>query len=225
MELISFIANLPLPVAIVIVVFIISMTVLGIIRLLAKSRVKTAETNLEIVKYEAQGKIRTAELLAEAQIKVAEMGLETAKQQTEAQRQALERETKLATELAAERVETAKIRLATATLLEAGSVAQMETAKALGSLTRGQKLTDTLVKGSESRLGVMIEGARDVIVEGIEEATQYFVMMLQLLWEDPAATRDRIKRFSQAWISGDVVAAQAVVDEDVPPPAAEAALT
>lgn len=215
--------TLPLPAAIMFAVFVLSRMVLGIIDKLAAARIKTAETNLEIVKYESQAKVTTAETLAQAQVKAAEVGLETAKQQTEAQRQALERETRLATELNAERAETAKIRLATATLLESGAVAQTEAARALAGMAREQKITTAQVRGSETRLGAKVEGARDLIVQGIEEATQYFVMMLQLLVEDPAATRERIKRFTLAWVAGDVVMAQAVVDEEVPPPAAEAA--
>lgn len=220
MDVISIVQSVPLSIAIVITVLVLAPTVFAIVKIWAESRAKRqdAETRIKeldsqaktaVARLEAEGKIQVARLEADAKVKAAELALEEAKQQAVTQTAQIERETKLATDLEIYRAQSDTMRLAQATALQ-------ETARALTGLVNTSKATNILIKGSESRLGGLVTGARDVIIEGIEEANQFYIMILQLLWEDPAATRERIKRFAEAWISGDVVAAQAVVDEDVP---------
>lgn len=219
MDVIEIVKSVPLSIAIVIAVLVLAPTVFAIVRIWAESRAKRqdaetrikeldSQSKIEIARVEAEGKIQVAKLEADAKVNTAQLELEKAKQQAVTQKQQIEREAKLATENDTYRTQADAMRLAQATALQ-------ETARALVRLSIGQNATEATVKGAESRLGAMVEGARDLIIEGIKDYRDFSLLYWGMLIEDPPASRGRLKRAREAWDEGDMQKVQAVADEDV----------
>lgn len=177
MDVVTILQNVPLSIAIVIVVLVLGRLVLDIIKILAQSRAKRIDAETDAIKLKSQTDIEIARLDAEARTKIAEAELEKAKTVSAAQKETIAEKAKLATELDTHRTQSDAVRQSTLTSLEATTHAQLETVKILARLATGQKGTDTLVRGSEKRLTASGSEHKETLSAAIREVMQAIIKL------------------------------------------------
>lgn len=85
-----------------------------------------------------------------------------------------------------------------------------------GTLTGKQGELLRAVERSERKIGSQVETSADDTTQSLEDFKDLFIMTIDMMMEDPRATRERIKRMQKAWAEGDMNKAQAVADETQP---------
>lgn len=84
------------------------------------------------------------------------------------------------------------------------------------TLTGKQGELQRAVERSERSVNKKVETSADDTTQSLEDFKDLFIMTIDMMMEDPRATRERIKRMQKAWAEGDMNKAQAVADETQP---------